>query len=346
MTLADVDGFATAAGDFGEGGQTMSLIEVAEYLGITPRYLDGTDIGGAGPVAHVGHAAAAIRDGRADVVLITYASTLASGATNLGTAVANSGLDGPGQFEVPYGFSLVASYALAAQRHMHEFGTTEEALAEVAVTCRAHAAANPDARYRDPITLDDVLNSPTIASPLHRLDCCVVTDGGGAVVLTSRARARDCDVVPIAVLGFGETCVQIQMNQVPDLVRTGARTSGAAAFDQAGLAPADVDVAQLYDSFTITVLLALEDLGFCPKGQAGDFVTEAGIGVGGTLPINTDGGGLSSNHPGRRGIFTVIEAVRQLRGEGPGAQVPDAKIALSHGSGGSLSSAATLLMGV
>ena len=344
LTLDDVDGFATAASEVPEGGSTMSAVEVAEWLGIKPTYLDSTDNGGAAPLSQLGHAAAAIAAGQAEVVVISYAATTYSQAVNIGTGDPTTGVAGPGQFELPYGFTLVGAYALAAQRHMAEFGTTPEQLAEIAVTCRSHASHNPHARFRDPITVDDVVASPVIASPLHRYDCCVVTDGGGAIVVTSAARARNCRKQPIHVLGFGEAVGQVQMNQMDRFTATPGTVSGPRAFAHAGLTPDRIDTAQVYDSFTITALMILEDLGFCTKGEGGAFVSDGRIAVGGDLPINTDGGGLSSNHPGRRGIFTIIESVRQLRGEPLGLQVPDCEIALAHGSGGALSTAATLIL--
>jgi acetyl-CoA C-acetyltransferase len=343
--LSDVGGLCTTALLPSEGGGFMSVIEVAEWLGIQPTYLDSTDTGGAAPVSHVGHAAAAIAAGLAEVVVVSYAAVSSFPSGQVPTAATNTGATGPGQFEVPYGFTVVGSYALAAQRHMHEYGTTPEQLAAIAVTCRSHAATNPDARFREPITIDDVLSSPMISSPLHRLDCCVVTDGGGALVVASAARAKSARHEPAWILGFGESCAQVQMNQMNPLTATPARFSGPRAFAQAGVAPDEIEVAQIYDSFTITLLLALEDLGFCAKGEGGPFVQDGGLTLRGRLPVNTDGGGLSSNHPGRRGIFTVIESVRQLRGDGPGVQVADCRLALAHGTGGSLSSAATLILG-
>lgn len=345
LTLADVDGFATAAGEESEGGGVTDAVEMAEYLGIRPTWIDATDLGGAGPISQVGHAAAAIATGHADVVVVSYAATPRSSASSLGTGDTNTPTSGPGQFELPFGITTVGNYALAAQRHMYEFGTTAEQLAEIAVACRSHAANNPDARYRDPLTVSDVVTAPMIASPLRRYDCCCVTDGGGAVVVTSAARARDLRTRPAYLLGFGEAASQIQMHQMPSFTETPGALSGPRAFAQAGISHDDVDVAQVYDSFTITTLLILEDLGFCAKGEGGEFVQNGRLTLGGSLPINTDGGGLSSNQPGRRGIFAMIEAVRQLRGEGPGVQVPDAHVALAHGSGGYLSTAATLILG-
>ena len=345
LTLADVDGFATAATLEAEGAGPFAIIEVAEYLGLRPTWIDSTDIGGASPICHVGHAAAAIHAGLAEVVVVSYAANSYSSSVTWGERTEDVEREGPGQFEVPYGRTIPAAFALAATRHMHEYGTTPEQLAQVAVTCRDNAAKNPDARYRDPITVDDVLGGPVIASPFHRLDCCVVTDSGGAVVVTSLERARDLPSTPARLLGFGEAVHQQWLNQADSFVSTPGKTSGQRAFGQAGVAPADIDVAQLYDANTITPMLALEDLGFCKPGDAGPFIEDGGISPAGVIPINTDGGGLSSNHPGRRGIFTVIESVRQLRGTGPGHQTDDPQLALAHGFGGELSSCATLILG-
>jgi acetyl-CoA acetyltransferase len=229
---------------------------------------------------------------------------------------------------------------------MHEYGTTSEQLARIAVQCRANAAANPDARFRDPITVEDVVNGPDIATPLHRLDCCVVTDSGGAFVLTSKRHAERLGVKPVYVLGFGEALGQVSMNQMWPFTETPAVRSGARALATAGLAHDEIDCAQLYDSFTITVLLTLESLGFCGRGEGGAFVDDGHIAPDGRLPINTDGGGLSSNHPGRRGALATIEGVRQLRGASPGVTVDGARTCLVHGTGGSLSATATLVLGV
>lgn len=342
LQLGDVDGLATAAAFPPEGAREMGVVEIAEYLGVRPRWVDGTDIGGAAPISHAGHAAAAIAAGMADVVVVTYAAS--------GRSWPHGGDDylthahGPGQWEIPYGPTTVATYGLAAQRHMHEFGTTSAQLAQIAVQCRANAATNPDARYRDPLTVDDVLASPMIASPLRRLDCCVVTDSGGAFVLTSRRRAGTLDVTPVYLLGFGEAIGQASMNQMPSFTETAGRRSGAAALAMAGLTAAEIDCAQLYDSFTITVLLALEDLGFCARGEAGPFVAAGELAADGSLPINTDGGGLSSNHPGRRGALATIEGVRQLQGRSPGVTLSDPRTCVVHGVGGSLSATATMVL--
>ena len=343
IPLSDVDGFCTSANSPGEGGGWMDICEVAEYLGIEPTFADGTDTGGAAPIAQAGHAAAAIATGLADVVVVSYAACSYSAGGDFDTLPPAWG---PLAFEAPYGFTTVASYALAAERHMHEFGTTPEQLAAIAVQCRANASGNPDARFREPITVEDVLASPMIAAPLHRNDCCVVTDSGGAVVLVGRDRAADARGTPVWLLGFGEAVGQMRMNQLWPFTSTPGVASGRRALEMAGVRPDDIDCAQLYDSFTITLLLALEDLGFCAKGEGGPFVESGAIAPGGSIPVNTDGGGLSSNHPGRRGVFALIEAVRQLRGDGPGVRLPEPRLALAHGCGGQLSATATMVLGV
>jgi acetyl-CoA C-acetyltransferase len=343
LSLAEVDGLCTSANSPGEGAGWMDICEVAEYLGIEPTFADGTDTGGAAPIAQAGHAATAIAAGLADVVVVSYAGCSYSGGGDFDTLPSTWG---PWAYEAPYGFTTVASYALAAQRHMHEFGTTAEQLAAIAVRCRSNAGPNEHARYRDPMTVDDVLASPMIASPLHRNDCCVVTDSGGAVVLVGRDRAADAPKRPAWLLGFGEAVGKMRTSQMPSFTETPGAVSGARAFDMAGLRPDEMHCAQLYDSFTITALLALEDLGFCKKGEGGPFVESGEIGPDGSIPINTDGGGLSSNHPGRRGAFALIEAVRQLRGEGPGVQLPDPTLAVAHGVGGQLTATATMVLGV
>ena len=344
LERGDVDGFCTAAGFGPEAGWQMNVIELAEYLGLRPKWFDSTDIGGAAFVSHAGHAARAIADGVIDVAVVSYAACGRSSPLPYPDYSTNA--SGPGQYEAPYGFSTVASYALAAQRHMHVYGTTPEQLAEIAVQCRANAALNPDAMYRDPITVQDVVSSPPIATPLRRFDCCVVSDSGGAFVLTSRQRAEQLRRKPVHLLGFGEAIGQMQMNQMPDFTRTAAAESGPRALKSAGLTHDEIDCAQLYDSFTITVLLTLESLGFCGPGEGGAFVQDGNLAPTGRLPINTDGGGLSSNHPGRRGALAVIEGVRQLRGDSPGVQLANPKTCLVNGTGGSLSATATLLLGV
>jgi acetyl-CoA acetyltransferase len=336
----DVDGFATA------GYFPMYSVGICEYLGIKPGWLDETNIGGASFEVHVEHAARAIEVGDCEVVLISYGSTQLSamgrriGGGGGGSVTAAQTWDGL------WGNTLVGSYALAATRHMAQYGTTSEQLAEIAVTTRRHAGFNPMAQHRDPITVDDVLSSRLVADPLHVLDCCVVSDGGGACVLTTEERARDLRGRPIHVLGAAHDISHaLNVSQSDDLTVTAAARSGPRALARAGVNLADVDVLQLYDSFTITVLLTLEDLGFCAKGEGGPFVKGGRLAFDGPLPTNTDGGGLSACHPGMRGMFLLVEAVRQLRGEGGPTQVPDASIALVHGTGGYLSTGATVVLG-
>ncbi len=338
LTFADVDGLLSAGGD-----TYAASMAIGEYLGIRPRFTDSTNIGGASFVAHAGHAYRAIQAGVCDVALITYGSTQRSAASRtLGSGVA---VRGTSQFEGVWGLPApVGPYALAATRHMHEYGTTAEQLAEVAVATRKWASLNPRAFMRDPITIDDVLRSRWIAEPLHLLDCCLVTDGGGAVVIVSRERARDLPRPPVWIVGHGESHTHLGISSMPDLTTTPALYSGATAFGMAGVTPADVDVAQLYDSFTITVLLTLEALGFCGRGESGAFVSGQRTAPGGEFPLNTNGGGLSYCHPGMYGIFTLIEATRQLRGESGPRQVDGASIAVANGTGGVLSSAATVVL--
>ncbi len=339
-----IDGYATVGMSPEESTASM-----AEYLRIDHRFIDGTQTGGSSFEFHTQHAAAAIRQGLCDTVLITYGSSYLSrlGRT-LGTGGFHQGgqhIPGPSQYEAPYGNTLVGAYAMAARRHMHEFGTTSEQLAEIAVGVREYAGLNPDAMYRDPITVDDVLASRLVADPLHKLDCCVVSDGGGAVIMTTAERARDLRQPPVYVLGAAGAETHWNISQMPDFTETAAAICGPLAFAEAGLTPADVDTIQLYDSFTITVLLLIEGLGFCPKGEGGRFVAEGHLRRGGDLPLNTDGGGLSSSHSGMRGIFLLIEAARQLRGQGGVAQVPDCEVAVACGSGGWLSCIGAVILG-
>jgi acetyl-CoA acetyltransferase len=323
----------------------MPTVMLCEYLQIFPRYSDSTTIGGSSFEAHLNHAAAAMRAGKCEMALISYGSTqLSSRGRVLGTGMRPATIP-ESTYESPYGNVLVGAYAMAARRHMHEYGTTSAQLAEIAVVTRRHAGLNPLAMYREPITVRDVLDSRMIADPLHLLDCCVVSDGGGAVIVTTEERARDMRQVPVYVLGSSEGHTHMHISQMPDLTVTAAAMTGPRAFAEAGVRPDEIDVAMIYDSFTITVLLLLEDLGFCRKGEGGAFVQGGRIALGGELPINTDGGGLSSNHPGMRGIFLLIEATRQLRGQCGPRQVEGAKLAVAHGSGGLLSSQATTILG-
>jgi acetyl-CoA acetyltransferase len=339
LTLRDVDAVYTAGSDWGWAPSML----LSEYLGITPAVTDSTNIGGSSFEAHVGHAATMIAAGHCDVALIAYGSTQRSQASR------SLGRPGPAayteQFERPYGPPLpVSGYALAAMRHMHDYGTTAEQLAEVAVATRKWASLNPKAYKRDPITVADVLASQYIAEPLHLLDCCLVTDGGGAVIVTSLERARSCRKQPVRVLGHAETHTHMTISNMPDLTWTGAAVTGPRAMAMAGVSHADFDVVEIYDSFTITVLLTLEALGFCGRGESGAFVSGQRTAPGGAFPLNTNGGGLSYCHPGMYGIFLLIEAVRQLRGESDVRQVADARLALVHGTGGVLSSAATCIL--
>ncbi len=341
LELSDVDALFGA----GMGGGPMSVVSTAEYLNLKPRYIDGTNIGGSSFVAHVNHAAAAIHAGLAEVALIVYGSTAASNAFAIGTSGRGGG-DPASAFQAPYGLTTVGGYAMVARLHMERFGTTSEQLAGIAVAARQHASLNPAAKMQKPITVDDVLESRVISDPLHLLDCCIISDGGGALVVTSAERARDMPKRAVLLRGCGEAVWHQELGQ-PDLLTVAARQSGEAAFRMAGATPDDIDLAMIYDSFTITVLVTLENLGFCKPGEGGSFVEGGRIRLGGALPVNLDGGGLSSNHPGMRGIFLVIEAVRQLRGESGPRQLEGATTALVHGTGGLLStihSGATLIL--
>lgn len=340
LAKADVD--AVLAVDF----LGLPSLQVAEYLGIQPRFTDTTVTGGSAFESLVEHASLAISAGLCNVALITYGSTLWSDRRRV---IEGGGVDHrmpAAQFETPYGdLSPISAYALAAMRHMHEFGTTSEQLAEVAVSTRRWASLNPEALMREPLSVPDVLQSPMISSPLHRLDCCLMTDGGGAVIVTSTERARDLRKRPVYLLGSGFSSTHLTIPQMRDLTRTGARESSRQAFERSGLTTREIDVVEIYDSFTISVVMALEDLGFCEKGEGGSFVANGRLGPGGALPTNTSGGGLSYTHPGAFGIFLIIEAARQLRGECGERQVPAARHALVHGIGGWLSSHATLVLG-
>lgn len=345
LAIGDVDGLFSCT----TPGWAASL-ELAEYLGIAPRWTDSTQTGGSSFEIHVQHAAAAIALGLCEVAVVVYAATPKSSfKRGAGGYVSRQTVPGPtpsAEWELPYAMRMpMGAYALAASRHMHEFGTTSEQLAQIAVDTRKWAAQNPLARLQELITIDDVLASPMQASPLHKLDCCLVTDGAGAVVLTSTERAKALRKPPALVLGTGTCHTHAMISEMPDLTTTGAAVSGPLAFAAAGLTPADVDVAQIYDSFTITVLLLLEDLGFCPKGEGGGYVADGVLAPGGALPANTTGGGLAYTHPGMFGIFLLVEAVRQLRGECGPRQVAGAEVALAHGSGGVLSAMSTILLG-
>lgn len=339
LTFEDVEALFCA----GNWAWSPNLM-LAEYLGIRPRYTDSTNIGGSSFEAHIAHAVAGIEAGLFDVALITYGSTQRSDRSrNRGSQAFRL----TEQFEPLFGLPTpVGAYALAAMRHMFEYGTTSTQLAEVAVATRKWAALNEKAFLRDPITIEDVLASRWIAEPLHLLDCCLVTDGGGAVVVASASRARALRQPPVWILGHGQAHTHYTITNMPDLAtHQAAVCSGRDAFARAGLGPADIDVVEIYDSFTITVLLTLEALGFCGRGEGGAFVSGQRTAPGGPFPLNTNGGGLSYCHPGMYGIFLLIEATRQLRGECGPRQVEGARTALAHGTGGVLSSAATVILG-
>ena len=337
LSLGDVDAVFSA-------GLWMGS-ETAEYLGIRPRYIDGTQIGGCSFIAHVQHAMAAIDAGIVEVALITHGE---SGASRIGMPGTRFGVDAfRMQFEQPFGLAgPPTGYALAATRHMHEYGTTSEQLAELAVSTRKWAQLNTRAMMRDPLTVDDVLSSRMISWPLHLLDCCLVTDAGGAVVITAAERARDCAKRPVWVLGTGEASTHVIVSQMPDFgFWDAARMSSERAFAMAGVRHADIDVAMFYDAFTIVPVMGLEAAGFCGRGEGGAFVSGGRTAPGGPFPMNTNGGGLSYTHSGMYGMFTLVEAVRQVRGECGARQVAGAKTAICHGLGGMFSSAATLVCG-
>ena len=331
----DVDGLFSASAYY-----HMPTLSVGEYLGIRPRYSDATSMGGSSFVSHLFHAAAAIDAGLCEVALIAYGSTQRSAGGRLVSGSETLPYEAPYSPRYP-----VSMYALAASRHMHEYGTTREQLAEVAVAAREWAKLNPKAFVRDDLLVEDVLRSRMVSSPLSVLDCCLVTDGGGAVLVTSAGRARELRKPPVYLLGAGEAHWHRNISQMPDLTVSAAAESGPRAYRMAKVGPEDVDVAVLYDAFTINTVLFLEDLGFCEKGQGGAFVSGGRISPGGELAVNTNGGGLSYNHPGMYGLLLLVEATRQIRGECGGRQVADANVALVHGNGGVLSSQVSAVLG-
>lgn len=334
LTTADVDGLFAASTQL-----PWASVNLGEWLGVEPRYSDSTQLGGSSPMAHLHHAALAIAGGACEVAVVAH------GSTQRTVGRPRPSVQEIDPAEAPYRpMNPVAAYALAASRHMYEFGTTREQLAEVAVAARGWAQRNPGARAREPLTVDDVLGARMVCDPLGVRDCCLVTDGGAAVVVTSTERAQQLTDRPVHLLGAGEAHSHRHISHMPDLVRTSAVQSGERAFAMAGLTPQDVDVLQLYDAFTITPILFLEDLGFCAKGQGGAFVSGGRIAPGGELPVNTNGGGLSYQHPGMYGLLAIVEAARQLRGESTG-QVEGCHVALAHGNGGVLSTQCTILLG-
>jgi acetyl-CoA acetyltransferase len=335
LGLKDVDGLFCATAQ-----SRLSVLAFAEYLGIDPPFLGSTIVGGSSFEYHVAQAMAAIEQGLCNVAVIAYGST----QRTVGRKQASQREINP--YETPFKPFLPASaYALAAARHMHEFGTTREQLAAVAVAARDWALLNPAAWEKKPLTIDGVLSARLVSYPFTVRDCCLVTDGGGAIVVTSAERARALKKPPAYVLGCGQSVTHASISNMPDLTVTGAVASGRAAYQMAKLGPAEVDVLELYDAFTINTVLFLEDLGFCKKGEGGAFVSDGRIGPTGSVPVNTNGGGLSYCHPGMYGLFLLIEAVRQLRGECGARQVKDCEVAIAHGNGGVLSSQATVILG-
>jgi acetyl-CoA C-acetyltransferase len=334
LSKDDVDGYFCAGDAPGLGPLSM-----VDYLGLKLRHMDSTDTGGSSYVVHVGHAAEAIAAGKCSVALITLAGRPRAEGMATGTAPRVYNPAAPDvAFEFPFGPTIVNMYAMCAMRHMHEYGTTSEQLAWIKVAASHHAQHNPHAVLRDVVTVEEVVNSPVIADPLHRLDCCVISDGGGAIIVTSPEVAKSLKRPRVKILGAAEAPKHTMGGRF-DVTATGAVRSGAAAFAEAGVKPSDIKYASIYDSFTITVLIQLEDLGFCAKGKGGAFVSDGNLISGvGKLPFNTDGGGLCNNHPSNRGGLTkVLEAVRQLRGEAhPAVQVKTCDLALAHGTGGSL----------
>lgn len=341
LTFADVDGVAAV-------GSLMQASELAEHLGIRPTWVDTTMTGGSSFEVLVQHATDAIRCDHAEVVLIAYAETprgdRGRGATMPYWLQRDTNIQ---ELESPFGLRQpLGPYALAKRRHMHCFGTTDAQFAEIAVSTRQWAGMNPDARLQDPITVDDVLASPFEVDPLHRAEVCLVTDGAGAIVLTRADRVADLRHEPVSILGSGYAqSHSLLISEMPDLTVTAGVESGRRAFAEAGITPDDVDLVMTYDSFTVTVLLALEDLGFCAKGDGGSFVSNGRLAPGGALPTNTNGGGLSYTHPGMYGMFLLTEAVRQLRGEAGQRQVDGAEVAVAHGCGAVLSTFGTVVLG-
>lgn len=340
LDRGDIEGFMST------GLGTLPPIEVADYMGFKPGWVDSTGVGGSTWEFMLEHAYAAIAMGLVDVVALTYGSTArADLKRRVRGANLSFGTRGPAQFDAPFGHTLISKYAMVAQRHMYEFGTKIEQLAEIAVSTRYNASLNPDAYYTDPITIDDVQSAAMIAEPFTKFHCCIRSDGGGSIILAAEDRARDCAKSPIWILGTGEATSHTTMSEWEDFTESPCVRSGEQAFGRAGVKPEDIDVCELYDAFTSMVLLTLEGLGFCKKGEGGAFVEDGKLRVGGSLPTNTDGGGLSSCHPGMRGMFLLVEATRQLRDECGPRQVEGAELACVNGTGGWFSSASTVILG-
>ena len=345
LKLSDIDGLLTTPVRVESWGMPCGV--VANHFGIRPKFLSTVDLAGASGCAMIHQAALAIASGQAETILCVAGQNLLSNRSRADAvkSMAEGGSAHP-QFEVPYGPLVPSLYALVAHRHMHEYGTTAEQLAEVAVTMRRHASMNPNAHKRELITVNDVLSSNLTTTPLHMLDCALVSDGAAAAIVTRIEHARDLRQPPVRLLGQGYGLSHSYVGDYMTLTTTGAADAGRTAFEKAGLKPADIDVAELYDCFTITVIVELEDLGFCPKGEGGRFVQGGRIALGGELPVTTHGGLLSAGHPGLGGgFFHVLEGVRQLRGAAGPRQVKDAEIALVHGNGGTVAIHCTLILG-
>lgn len=339
LSKDDVDGV-------GAHGITLAPVEISEQLGLRPTWFDGTNVGGSSWEVMAQHAMEAIAAGSADVILLAYGSTARSDAKRQARGAATAvNRGGPLAFDNPYGHTLIAKYAMVARRHMHQYGTTVEQLAEIAVAAHEWAMLNPDAFDRRRITVADVAESPMIADPFTALHCCLRTDGGGAVVLVSEDRARDLAKPPVWILGASHAASHVNMASWEDLTVSPCARTGPEAFAQAGVTVDDIDVSELYDSFTSTLLLTLEGLGYCPPGEGGAFVEDGKLRPGGALPVNTDGGGLAACHPGMRGMFLLVEAVRQLRGEAGDRQVPGAELACVNATGGFFSAVSTMVLG-
>ena len=334
LDIGDVDGLFICLPD-----DLLAGLSFAEYLGLSPRFTDNNRTGGSAFMSHMITAALMLDAGYIDVALIAYGSNQRTNGGKLATPIRSNGWEAPYRPLFP-----LSSYALAAARHMHEYGTTREQMAAVAVAARAWANTNPEAFAKGPLTIDDCLASRMISTPISARDCCLVTDGAAAIVMTRTDRARDLARTPVPLLGAAAATWWNAISQATDITTTAAAESGPRAYAAAGVGPADVQTVQLYDAFTINTILFLEDLGFCPKGEGGRFVSDGRIAPGGSLPVNTNGGGLSCCHPGMYGLFAIVEAARQVRGDAAN-QIHGVDVALAHGNGGTLSSQATVILG-
>ncbi|WP_022887462.1 acetyl-CoA acetyltransferase [Glaciibacter superstes] len=334
LSLSDVDGLFTSSSYY-----AMPTLTLGEYLGIKPRYFDSTSVGGCSFISHLAHAAAAIEAGLCSVAVIAYGSTQRSDAGKLVSMAEQSA------YELPYGLlHPIGAFGMVAQRHMAQYGTTSEQLAELAVAAREWSLLVDDAPFSTPLTVEEVVSSRVIASPLHKLDCCLVTDGGGAIIIISAERARDLRHDPVYLMGAGEAQNHRNFSQMPDLTSTEAARSSDRALQMAGVRLDQIDTVHVYDAFTISLLVLLEDLGFCKKGEGGAFVSEGRVAPGGSIALNTNGGGLAYTHPGMLSMFLIIEAVQQLRGTAGRRQIPDARLSMVHGMGMTLAAHATAVL--